>query len=321
MKKLLSGIKKWFNRLYRALIVLVSGWNLRNLAKAFVSIAVVFLLAGSYLWYTRLYLNNDRRFWMAIENSMATPSVTRTLNSGGTGNKVVQTQQFFCSPQMATRSHVSYEQKNAVVNTTVETEGLSFVGADYSRYTSFNTNQKKEDGSSPNLDSVLNKWESSEYTDEELDNSRLNYISEHVSLVVFGNFDANTRHEFIRELKDNNAYTITNVTESTEDGRKLLSYSVKVNLKAYTTLLQKAFTAAGFGEFPPLNPDNYKEGVTINSGIRVDKNSGEVVGVSFGSRTEVYNGYGIQINVQKPDAEFSSGQLQEFVQQEIGTAL
>ena len=101
----------------------------------------------------------------------------------------------------------------------------------------------------------------------------------------------------------------------------MLSYSVKVNLKAYTTLLQKAFTAAGFGEFPPLNPDNYKEGVTINSGIRVDKNSGEVVGVSFGSRTEVYNGYGIQINVQKPDAEFSSGQLQEFVQQEIGTAL
>ena len=52
-------------------------------------------LAGGYLWYSRLYLTNERRFWMAIENSMATQSVTRTLISGGSGNKVTQTQQFF----------------------------------------------------------------------------------------------------------------------------------------------------------------------------------------------------------------------------------
>ncbi|MCA9328340.1 hypothetical protein KC959_01075 [Candidatus Saccharibacteria bacterium] len=317
VKKLLKPFQRSFNAVTSIMVT----WNFRKLAKNMAILAVLIGLAGGYLWYSRLYLTNERRFWMAIENSMATQSVTRTLISGGSGNKVTQTQQFFFSPQMASRSHVSFIQKNATVDTAVETEGISFPGEQYSRYNVFRTNQKKPDGSSPSLEGILGKWEGTKVDESESEQARLNYISELVTLAVFGNYDAAFRREVISELQSNDTFRVLSDNISTQDvdGRELLVVPVRVSLRNYVTILQKAFVEAGYGEFDALNPENYQEQSAINAKFLVEPKNNTIVGIEFGSRQESYSGYGIQMEVTAPQTDFNSGQLEQIVQEEIGS--
>ena len=298
-------------------------WDLKKLIKYMIILALIISIVGSYLWYGNMYMTNERRFWTAINNSMATQSVTRTLTSGGTGNTVIQNQQFFFAPQMVSRSHVRFIQKSSTVDTSVETEGISFVDHQFSRYNSFRTNQQREDGTTPNLDSILGKWEGNKVPEDQLDDARLNYVSELVTLAVFGNFGAKFRSETIELLKQNNVYEINEeaVSEDTVDGKKVLIYPISVSLKGFTEVLQNAFTEAGYGKFPPLDPANYDEDSRVSATFAVDPKNNSISGIQFGSRSEKYRGYGIYINVAKPNTDFESGQLEEFVQKEIQTAL
>jgi len=300
-----------------------AGWNLKKLVKYMIVLALIISLVGSYLWYTRMFMTSERRFWSALNNSMATQSVTRTLTSGGSGNTVTQDQQFFFAPQKVSRSHVSFIQKSATVDTAVETEGISFVDHQFSRYNSFRTNQLREDGTTPNLDSILGKWEGNKVADEDLEDARLNYVSELVTLAVFGNYGSEFRNDVISQLKQNNVYqlNIEGGSEDTIDGKKVLIFPVSVGLKGFTEVLQKAFTKAGYGEFPPLDPSNYTDDSRVNATFAIDPKNNSIAGIKFGSRAEQYSGYGIFINVAKPNTDFESGQLEAIVQEEIQTAL
>ncbi len=285
-------------------------------------LAVVIGLVGSYLWFSKMYMNDERRFWIAVNNSMATTSVTRTLTNGGSGNKVIQDQQFFFAPQMVSRSHVSFTQKNATIDTAVETEGIAFPDAQYSRYTVFKTNQAREDGSLPNLDKILGKWEGNQATDADKEQAKLEYVGELVTLAVFGNYGSAFRHDLLNDLKNNNVYKIDvqGITSDQKDGKKVIIVPVTVYLKAYATALQKAFVQAGYGEFPALDPVNYEADATIPAQFIIQPKNNSIVGIVFGSREETYSGYGITKQVTAPRTDFSSGQLEQIVQEEIGSA-
>lgn len=312
-----------FKKVYKSIENYITAWDLKKIAKYMTLFAVLIALVGGYLWYSRMYMTDERRFWLALENSMATQSVTRTVTSGGTGNQVVQDQQFFFAPQMVSRSHVTFEQKSATIDTSVETEGISFPDSQYSRYTSFRTNQQKTDGTLPNLDNVLGKWEGSTVSAEELENSKLNYISENVTLAIFGNYGSTFRNDVLKQLKNTSTYEInySGVRDDVLDDKKVMYVPVSINLHNYATQLQRAFVEAGYGEFPPLDPTNYAVDSRINAQFTIDKKNNSIVGIQFGSRSEVYKGYGIGINVEAPQADFSSGELEQIVQEEIGSAL
>lgn len=298
--------------------------NLMKLAKVMTVFGMIAVLVSGYLWYSRLYMTNEQRFWLALENSMSTKSVTRTLISGGTGNQVVQKQQFLFTPQMASRSFVSYVQKNATQDTRVETEGISLPDANYSRYVSFRTNQTKDDGSEVNLDSVLGKWEVTEIQDSDLEEARVNYLGELVTLVIFGNFDSRFKHETIRSMKEANIYEFdaNDIQErENENGKKEIAYQVRIDLKSYVQKLQDSFVKAGFGEFPPLNPENYREGSSLSAEIVIRPKTNEITGVSFGGRSEIYSSYGIATEAEKPQTDFVSGELEAIVEQEIQDVL
>lgn len=276
-------------------------------------------MVSATLWYTRLYMTEDRRFWTAIENSMSTPSVTRTILEGGTGNQVVQQQQFLFSPNMVSNSRVTYDQKSAVVETSVETRGVSFIDAQYSKYTKFSTNQKNKDGSSADINDLLNKWEGTVSTGDNAEQARFNYLSELVTLVIFGNFDANYRREVMHQMRSNNVYEIdfSGATEDEIDGEKVKLYPVSVALKKYAELLVGSFKQTGLGDFPPLNPDSYQGDARIPATIAINQRTGEVVGVSFGTRQEQYESYGVIKSIERPVPEFGSGELETAVQEKL----
>jgi hypothetical protein len=301
----------------------LASWDLKKLTRTMVLLAIPVALVGSYFWYTRLYLDTERRLWIAVNNSMATGSVTRTLTSGGTGNQVVQKQEYFFSPQAVSKSHVSFSQKTATVETNVQTEGISYMDRQYSRYTQFETNQKKADGTTPSLASLLGKWGSTIPAQEDKQSVKDAYIGELVSLVVFGNFDANFRHELINELKTNGVYKISEVEvyDDIIDNEKVTAIPVRVQLKGYATVLQKAFVKAGYGEFAPLNPDNYAETADLKAVLFVSKRDNTIRTVQYGERKEKFSGYGVNTKVSEPVAEMKNAELEAKVREEISGAL
>lgn len=294
-------------------------WDLRQLTITFIISGLAVGLSGAYMGYTRLYLNDERVFWSAIENSMATKSVTRTIVSGGTGNQTTQSTRYSLGIQTAAESKVTFNQKGAVVDTSVATESLTFMDGQYSRYLSFSSNQKKEDGTDPSLDGLIGKWEENTVSAEASEEARLNYVGDMVSLVVFADHRTSFRQEMLRQMKDSGVYrlNIQSISQDIIDGEDVTLYPVTVSLRDYAEILQKSFAESGYGEFPPLTPSNYREGATIPATIAISTRTGNVVGVSYGQRKEVYSGYGVDNVVTRPVAEFSSGELEAAVNEEL----
>lgn len=76
---------------------------------------------------------------------------------------------------------------------------------------------------------------------EELENAKLNYLSENITLAIFGNYNSNFRNQILTELKNNGVYTIetSGIREDVIDGKNVLQYPLSMKLREYTTILQK----------------------------------------------------------------------------------
>lgn len=294
---------------------ITASWNLAKITKYFLIIAVVLLLVTVWVWYTRIYMTNERRFWSAVENSMSTPSVVRTLTEGGSGNQVVQDYRFYYSPQQVIENKVVFTQRSATIDTGVTTRGIIFPTEQFLSYTEFFTRENGEE--TANLDEVLNKWAIQTSDNEE--ESRQNYLSEYVTLAIFGNFRAEDRNFLVNELKSRNAYNVdfNNALDDNIDGEKVKRYSVSVDLRSFVTILNESFVRAGYGDFPPLNPENYREGSSLNANFTVRSRDNTIIGIAFGNRDERYSNYGVIETVEAPEADLTIDELQNIVQEQL----
>jgi len=295
----------------------ISGWDLSILIKIIMSLGLILALTSSYLWYSRLYMTDERIFWAAIENSMSTSSVTRTVNSGGSGNGLTQQHQLVFSPNPAIASKVTVANASATENISVVTEGRNFLDAQYSRYTELSIDRNGQP--SVGVGDLLNKWESIESGDSDPETVRLNYLGELVTLVVFGNYDPDYRREMISNMKESGVYSIdlASTQDSVLNNEESIVYAVTVNLKGYVAQLNKAFVDAGFGEFPALNPDNYEETSEVRMQVHVVKRTGSIAQITYAGREESFSAYGIYREVDRPVAEFGAGELERAVQQRL----
>lgn len=296
-----------------------SHWDFNKITRYTLVFAVLIGLVTSYFWYSKVYITPERRFWTAIDNSMATPSVVRTLTEGGTGNQVEQLYRFNFAPQRVVQNKVEYTEKSATTDTSVTTEGIIFPTEQFLRYTQF-YNSRNDGESSANLDSVLGQW--AKQTSDQVEEAKLNYLSEQVSLVIFGNYGPNVRNEILNEMKSSNVYgeALSIPLEDTSDGEAVYVYQISVKLKKYAEILNKAFVDAGYGEFAPLNPENYRDDSTVNGNVIVIKKNNSIVGVSFGGREEKYGNYGVTATVETPQTDLTVEELQSQVQQLLQSA-
>lgn len=297
----------------------IQTWNLKKLTIIFVVFGLVIGLISLNLWYSRVFITPEKRFWSALENSMSTPSVVRTLEQGGSGNRVVQDYRFHFSPQEVIENKVTFNDVSATSETFIETEGIVYPGEQYLRYTQFQ-NEVRGEGSS-NIDDLVGVWafQEGQGLGEDPEQSRITYLSEYVTLVIFGNFSASYRNDVIQQLQDANAYgpNLNSPLEEDLNGEDVYVYAIEVNLPLYAQLLNESFVAAGYGDFPPLNPENYREGSTVSGQVVVNKKSGSVVGINFGDRAEAYSNYGVIKEITPPEATITIEELQQQVQQQL----
>jgi hypothetical protein len=294
----------------------IGHWNFRKLTTYIVLLAVTIGLVSSWFWYFNMYMTTERRFWSAINTSMATPSAVRTLQEGESGNFVEQKYRFFYSPEKVFQNKVSYTERDATTNTFVETEGIVYYPQDqFLRYTAFNSRQDTEDA--VDIDELIGVWASKDSQESEQDSQT--FQSELVTLAIFGNFDARFRNEILRDLKSTNTYGDVSVAleDVDDDGNDILTYGLTVKLKPYITALNKAFERAGYDDFPPLDPSNYEDDSTVPATFTVRKRGNMITKISFGGRSEAYSNYGVSIAPERPEASLTVEELQQQVREAV----
>ena len=292
---------------------------IKKLTSVFLVFAIVIGTGATIFWYKDIYMTPERRFWSAIDNSLSTKSVVRTLTSGGTGNQVVQDNRFVFSQEDFAESRVEFTNRSATVDTFVVTEGLTTLDSQYSRYVSFDTNDTREDGSTADINNVLGEWAGVTADDESKEEARLNYVSELVTLALFGDYTSSQRSSIIDSLESGDTYRVNydGVSEGEVESDEVLFYPVSVGLKSYASTLQNSFESAGLGGFPPLNPDNYREDARVNAIFAVRTRDNALVGIQFGDRSEEYSNYGALRELSVPDVKFTPEELEAIVQEEI----
>jgi len=293
---------------------------IKKLTSVFLVFAIVIGTGATIFWYKDIYMTPERRFWSAIDNSLSTKSVVRTLTSGGTGNQVIQNNRFVFSQDDFVESRVEFTNRSATVDTFVVTEGLTTLDSQYSRYVSFDTNDTREDGSTADINNVLGEWAGVTADDESKEEARLNYVSELVTLALFGDYSSDQRSTIVGSLESSNTYRVNydGVSEGeVDDDDEVLFYPVSVGLKSYASTLQNSFESAGLGGFPPLNPDNYREDARVNAIFAVRTRDNALVGIQFGDRSEEYSNYGALRELSVPDVKFTPEELEAIVQEEI----
>lgn len=297
----------------------IDHWNLEKITKIFLSFAIIVGLVGSYLWYNRMYMTDERRFWGAINRSMTGSNVLRTLDTGGSGNKQITQSRLNFTPESYIESKSTVTERSAVANSEVITEGYTDLDEQLVKYLKIDTSEKNAGGQGFDFSNVVNKWATDKIgTDspEALEQRRINYIKEFIYLAPFGNFDGQFRKEVIDRLKNKSVYNVDyqNVTKANRDGVDYIDFVVRVNTKEYVAILQDVLKKLGLGEFEALNPDNYEPQSRINAIFAVNADNGEIGGISYNGRQEVYSDQGVNKDYQVPKSDITIDELQTLLQ-------
>lgn len=302
----------------RRLKLRLSTINYKKLALRMSVLAVVLVVGAGYIAYTRLYLTKERRFWQAIQNSMSTQSFVREVTSGGTGNRTVEKTRLNFGAEASIDKISSVSAKSATSESNVTTRSIMTPSAQYISYSNIFTTEKKASGEPFNFDSVNGIWavQAQGTTPQELDQLKLEYVQQQVSIVPFGNLNAATRRTIINELKQSDVYEIdyTNIVKQEVEGKTYMAYPVRVKLRQYVAILQKHFDAMGFGMFPSLDPSQYAEKSRYNATLLLDLNSSTLRGISSSNQSEIYTNYGVSQKAPIPDKTVSLEDLQSKLQ-------
>lgn len=281
-------------------------------------LAAIFLVISGYIAYTRLYLTPERRFWMAMNTNLSVPSVIRSTETGGTGNKSTEVTRYTFGGQAAQAKVSSVGFKSATAESNVTTETITTPATQYVRYVNIFSTEKKEDGSNYNFDAVKGIWakDADPADAAAADEKRLAYLQPLITLAPFGNLTPTARQSILAELKSSGAYDIDyrGVTYQNTEQDKFMTYSVRVFTKKYVAILQKYFTAAGLGEFPPLDPSGYAENARVNAQFVLNRRTNTISAISFNGQTEVYSNYGVTKQIALPADAISLEDLQGRLQ-------
>ena len=293
-------------------------WDYKKLAIKASILAGILLISSGYLAYTKLYLTNDRRFWMAIDNNLSTKSVVQEVSTGGTGNRNVDKTRFNFGVEATIDKISSISSKTATTDSNVGTHTVTTTKGQYVSYLNINTNEKKADGSDYNFDSIKGLWakQPDATSTEEADNLKLSFIQPHVTLAPFGNLSAATRRSIVNDLKSSGAYVIdyANTHIQEVDGQKYIAYPVSVKLKKYVSILQKNFDALGYGTFPPLDASKYAENSHYSATFFINPSDNSMHSIELENQTEVYTNYGVISKAPVPAEAITLDALQERLQ-------
>jgi hypothetical protein len=288
----------------------------KKLLSTLMLFGIVIMLVAAWLWYTRLYLNNERRFWMAVDNSLATTSVTKVVKSEDTFQTSDNRQRLHFASTMQNESRTYLSQGDEQNKSQVVTNTLVRPDDFYVQYESISTTEKASDGSDIDFGNLNGVWARQDNSPETLEAVKNNYVGSIINLIPNGNLPKDLRSQLINELRSSGAYKTDykNASDKVIDGRPTLSYDLVIDKKKYATALNNFYKQTRFGEIADINPENFVEEDVIRVTVVIDKWSNRITSVGTIGGEEKYGGYGITTIQALPKDTISLTELQTRLQ-------
>ena len=284
----------------------------------------VLLIISAVVWWTQVYQNAYNVYWDMLASSLATASDTKHIveNTNGTHLNQYITQQF--GPNAKAYGQTTLSDSVS----TVKTESIGTLDADFIRYTSIQTKQKSKNGKAFDFSKALGRWAMSPAANVAASSSSSNtpFFTQTLlglgggNLIPIANLQQAQRQYLINQLHQNDVFdtTFSNVRRGTVNGQAVYVYDVTVNPVAYVAF-QKAFAAdLGLHTLDNIDPNNYQGQQPIQVEVSVGILSHHLAEINYGSSSahqEYYSSFGIPLNVATPTATISSQMLQNLISQ------
>lgn len=269
-------------------------------------VTVLVLIGGFLLWAQSHYLQPERTFWATVSNNLSTNGVAKTSqqDSQGANIKTLNRLTFSPSTQVHSFRKITDNSTSPASKLTLETIGTTT--ADFQRYS--HIERTLQNGKAIDYSAVYPLWILSSTggrAPQQLGNALLTPF-------LFGNLPPTERQEIIGVLKK--AYEPHFVKRSSENGRRVYTYTVKLSMKPYSEAVNKYGKVLGIKQAQAINID---QDISLKLQVEIDAVSRQLVSVkNTGSvaPVESYSSYGIA-NWQKAPQKTSSLQdLQNAIQ-------
>ncbi len=283
--------------------------------------AVLLIIVFSGVWYAKIYNSPTNMFWGMVNDSLATPGITRqVVQNTGSNNSDELTQFSFGEPTTANINKTVFDSGSGGKT---QTEGIGNGSSDFQRYLSItqaNTATKQVDFSS--IYGVWIKLNDNGDVGKPAVASPTILLQSLLGPVMLGNLQPTDRHAVISSLKSGRAYTIdlANVSKKTIDGRQVYVFPVKIGLHDYAAALNIYGKATGLPGASGINPENYQSSDELDVDIAVDKSSHQLVQVKYKTAdvSETYTSHGIYAPVSEPQNWVPVKPFQQKIQQLTG---
>jgi hypothetical protein len=279
-----------------------------------VVVVLLALLAGLIVWYKNIYSDPRRVFDAMLENSLRTTSVTKQIIQGDESQSLDQRLRLQ-NGEVHTVQGVTDLRQTGLASAEVITESIGTPTADFVRYRSINTDQKREDGGELDFSKVLDVWgrtEASQETSGELYNETV------LGVIPIGNMPAADRKKLLELARELEVYKVeyARVQRTVTNGRPTYEYTVKVLPEAYVTFLKAYAQSVGLTHLRNIRAADYKDATPLEFKVVVDVYSRRLSSINYASgRNERYLDYGQQTDVVVPKDSVTVEELQSLIQQ------
>lgn len=277
---------------------------------------LVLLVVSGWFGWQRIYLKPERVFWSMMDTNLSTPGIAKRVTQNSSGANMQQDVQLSFGADSAVHSISTLVQPGADgKQSKVVTETIGGVDADYVRYTDIHVAELEAKGKQDykGVKGVWGKTPKSEgkRTGQLLTESLLN-------TVPFANVSRDKRVSLIEAMRSKKVYEVDfdKTRRTSEHGRDVLVYPVKIYPHAYVGLLKQFGQDIGLGELPELDAASYEGAPATSVEFVVERASRQLVAVRYGGkdREETYASYGVETPVTMPKDAIPMSELQSRIQ-------
>ena len=274
----------------------------------------VLLVGAACLWCVKVSMNPERVFWNTIAQGLATPGVTIKAEQTTSGRTLQQIVQY--SLGGSNMSHLLATLRQG--DTIIRNEMIGTPKADYTRYLSIKTDQKKADGGAIDFSSVLGVWARSDTSTQLFSQSVLGTALPLGGMgVPIGNLNPKARADLVRQIRDDKAYAVSfgSVAKKHTNGRTIYTYDVRIEPAAYVALMKRFAQSVGLHDLDQLDPAQYRGQEPVSLKLDIDARAKQVVALTLPDvgYTQTYSGYGLSVQQALPKHTVTGSRLQELL--------
>lgn len=294
-----------------------------------VASGVLLLIFCAWLWWAEVYLSPKRVYWGMLGNSFRTSSVAKVTRQSAHQRTVKQRIQ----QQIGAHNRVKVTTTLNQQNSTIVTENVGTPRADYIRYKSIETSQKKPSGAAYDFSHILGKWAKQQRQPSRASRSVSApaqpplFYQELLGLtggdvIPIADFTAQQQRDLLGKLHHETVFVpdMQHVKITHDGGQPLYHYTVQIEPVAYAGFEQLVARDLGSQALDDLNPNKFQGQPPIKLQLVVDARAHRLRRIVYpksdtGSHTIHFSSYNINPHIKVPSASIPASQLRQRLRQ------